>query len=1240
MIIHRGISLRALAVACVWLAAGVCAAVPASVSDADMQRVYDQAKSPHKFGVVLQPSNKDELLDCPNVFRCGDKWYMLYVSIKEKVGYETNLAESDDLLAWKPLGKVLPFAKAGWDKWQADGSLALVDPAWDGSAELHPYDGKYWLSYFGGSKQGYETDPLSLGLAWTKTPNEPRPWTRLAENPVLSPTQPDARPFERATLYKSHILWDKSETLGYPFVMYYNGKQQGRGIERIGMAVSKDMVHWTRYGDGPVIDNGSGISGDPQIVRMGDLWVMFYFGAFWQPGAFDTFACSHDLVHWTKWTGEHLIASSEPWDKTFAHKPWILKHDGVVYHFYCAVGTAGRVVALATSRDMRRVAASLKPANLRCEDAVDPLGVDVDHPRLSWTVESDVRGARQTSYEILAASTAAALADDDGDLWASGKVASDETLRIAYAGQPLVSSQQVFWKVRTWDQEGRRSEWSVPATFTMGLVGKDAWQAKWIVAPWTGESLLLRREFDVKPGLKRAIAHVCGLGQFEMSINGKKSGKGVLAPGWSKYNRTALYETHDITPLLADGPNAVGLALGDGMFTVERRNRFSKFQGTFGPQRAIVQIELEYDDGTHESMVTDESWRVHLGPVTYNDIYGGEDYDARRAQSGWDRPKFDDAGWENAVELVRPSGQLRGLTASAPPLGEIESIQPIAVNKLSATRDVVDLGQNASYMPRIHVSGPAGSTVRLTHAEVVHEDGSIDRDTCGGNRGPAYWQYTKATDDLESWFPQFFYAGCRYLQVDKMPAEPGGDLPQIDQLEGVVVHSTAEPTGDFKCSNELLNRIRTLVRWAQRSNMVSVLTDCPHREKLGWLEQYHLNGPAIRYEFDVNRIFTKGMRDMADSQTADGLVPNIAPEYTVFPGTFRAAAEWGCSLILVPWQQYQFTGDTALLRDYYGAMQKYMQYLASKADGHILSEGLGDWYDLGPADRPGFAQLTPPPVTATAFYYHDARIMSQIAKLLGKDGDAAKYARLAEEIRAAWLAEFRHAESGTYATNSQCSNAIALVMDLAEPQDRAQALASLVKDVRDRGNAMTAGDVGFRYLLQALAQGGQSDLIYAMINQDERPGYGYQLKQGATSLTEAWDANHHASHNHFMLGHITEWFYKDVVGIDSDPAGPGFKKIIIRPTPVGDLKWAEATYKSVRGPISVRWDRTGDQFQLAVTIPANTTATVYVPAAVGTNVTENGASASDSPGVSFVRREGDRSIYTLESGSFRFESRL
>jgi predicted GH43/DUF377 family glycosyl hydrolase len=325
------------------------------VPQAEMQRIHDEVKTPFKYGIVLRPGG-DESVDCPSVFRFGDKWFMIYIAIMNNIGYETFLAESNDLLKWTPLGKILPFSKSGWDQSQAGGTIALVDPAWEGSNEAQAYNGRYWMTYIGGAKQGYETDPLSSGIAWTAAPNEPVAWQRIAENPVLTPGQPDARPFERKTLYRSNILWDKSATLGYRFVRFYNGKQNGPGIERIGMAVSNDMIHWARYGNDPVIDNGGGISGDPQILRIGDLWVMFYFGAFWRPGAFDTFACSYDLVTWTKWTGPDLIAPSEPWDKTFAHKPWVLKHDGVVYHFYCAVGDEGRAIALATSKDLKATA--------------------------------------------------------------------------------------------------------------------------------------------------------------------------------------------------------------------------------------------------------------------------------------------------------------------------------------------------------------------------------------------------------------------------------------------------------------------------------------------------------------------------------------------------------------------------------------------------------------------------------------------------------------------------------------------------------------------------------------------------------------------------------------------------------------------------------------------------------------------------------------------------------------------
>lgn len=885
-------------------------------------------------------------------------------------------------------------------------------------------------------------------------------------------------------------------------------------------------------------------------------------------------------------------------------------------------------------------AASLAPCDLRCEGATDPLGVDLPKPALSWKLRSDIRGDRQSAWEIRAAATARELASGTADLWDSGRVTSEDTLGVVYGGKPLASSGEVFWQVRVWDRLGRPSAWTAPARFTLGLLSPAEWRGRWIAAPGATESLLLRREFEVRRGLKRALVHVCGLGQYELRLNGAKAGDDLLSPGWTDYDATDLYDTRDVTAMLHPGLNAAGLLLGNGIYSVLHRDRFAKLSGSFGPLRAILHLRLDYEDGTTEFVGTDDTWRTLAGPITEGNIYSGEDWDERLEPRGWDRPGFDDSRWPHAVGLVQPQGALRGLSAAAPPLRAIEVERPVSVRSLPDGSVLYDLGQNASHMPRIRVSGPAGAAVRLTPSEVLNPDGSINQDTMGGKgRGPAWWQYTKATDAVESWFPRFYYVGCRYLKAECFPPPSGGPPARLESIEGVVVHSSAPPVGAFAASNPLLGRIWTLVRWAQRSNMVSVLTDCPHREKLGWLEQYHLNGPAIRYDFDVRRIFAKGEHDMADAQTDEGLVPNIAPEFAHFKGTFRAAAEWGAAFILVPWQQYEFGGDADLLREYYPAMRRYFAYLESRSCDGILSEGLGDWYDLGPKE-PGPAQLTPPPVTATAFFFEDASILSRIAAALGRPDEEASYAARAREIRESFNRRFFNRDSGCYAGDSQCANALALAFGLAERRDRPRVLAALVADVESRGASMTTGDIGFRFLLRALADGGRSDLVYRMIDQDEHPGYGYMLKRGETSLTESWDANLRSSHDHFMLGQITEWFFRDLAGIAPDPEGPGFRRILLEPSPVGDLAWVEASYDSVRGPISVRWTHRDGRFTLEAEIPANTSATVLLPALAGTQVLESGRPAARSPGVAFLRWEDGRAVFSIESGRYSFSSDL
>jgi hypothetical protein len=881
--------------------------------------------------------------------------------------------------------------------------------------------------------------------------------------------------------------------------------------------------------------------------------------------------------------------------------------------------------------------AALTPTGLRCNYANNPLGVDSSTLRLFWKLESTASNQRQSAYQVLAATTARNLTAGSSDLWDSGKADSDETTQIPYAGKKLNSAQQVFWKVRVWDENGNVSKWSQPASWTMGVLEPADWQAQWIGATDTNiPSLLLRRDFSVKSGLKRALVNVCGLGQYEVTLNGKKVGTDLLAPGWTKYDKTCLYATHDITTDLKRGKNAVGLELGNGMYQVLGGGRFTKFKGSFGPQKAIAQIRLEYSNGAVEFIGTDGSWRTAPGPITFNSIYAGEDFDARLVQPGWNKPNFNDSSWPLAVVVSGPGGELRGLSCAAPALHSFEIHEAVSPRALTNGDLVFDLGQNASHIPKLTVTGPAGSKVSLMPSELLGADGAVDQKSMGaGRRGAYVSEFTKATDGEETWSPKFFYVGCRYVQAHLTAATTNAALPQITSLAGIVIHSASEPVGEFSCSNDLFNRVRKLVRWAQRSNMVSVMTDCPHREKLGWLEEDHLNGPALRYEFNLAQLFTKMMNDIADSQLTNGLVPTTAPEYTIFRdktnttylrNNFGDSPEWSASFILVPWQQYEFDGDLNLFRIHYDAMTNYVAYLGSRADHDIVNYGLGDWYDLGP-NKPGVSQLTPVALTATAFYFENVKIMAQAAALLGKTDDAKKFSDLAANIRVAFNEKFYRPTNHSYATGSQCANAIPLVMGLCEPTNRAAVLDVLVRDVRAHNTANTAGDVGYRYVLRALADGGRSDMIFDINNQSDKPGYGMQLAKGKTSLTEAWDGG--SSQNHFMLGQIQEWFYHDLAGIRSD--GNGFKKISIAPQPVGDVNWAKASYNSIRGKIVSDWKRSGAIFTLKVSIPVNTTATIYVPA-------KSARSATRPVGAIFLRMDNDRAVFEIGSGSYTFKA--
>lgn len=890
--------------------------------------------------------------------------------------------------------------------------------------------------------------------------------------------------------------------------------------------------------------------------------------------------------------------------------------------------------------------------NLLCENRSNPLGIDNPNPQFNWQLASNdknARGLAQSAYQILVASSVSQLDNNVGDWWDSTKVISADNSQIVYAGKPLISSQKLYWKVRFWNEKDQVSNWSLPANFITGVLKKEDWRdAQWIgLADIEAQSTQLRKVFFAKQQPLRAILHITGLGQYELQLNGKKVGQDILTPGWTDYRKTILYDTYDLTEQINSGANAFGITLGNGAYSVDKtENRYNKFVGSFGDkkqrseQKAIAILQLEYADGSSEFVKTDKTWQVSKGPITYSNLYGGEDFDARLVQPGWAAPAFT-GKWPNAKEVAAPEGKLTGLSAAGIVIRIIETLNVRTENIIAPNLSVVDLGQNAALIPRIRVIGEAGARVRITPSELVRENGEIN-DTM--TKAQAYWDYTLAGHGEEAWLPQFFYRGARYLQIELFPAKPGGALPKLLSVQGEVIHAAADTAGSFSSSNDLFNRIYTLVRWAQRSNMMSVFTDCPQREKLGWLEENYLNGPALRYNFALNPLFSKMVNDVVDTQQPNGLIPNIAPEYVVFGWwkdiQFRESAEWGSALIQVPWQQYVFTGDLQPVRVHYTSMKKYMDYLKTFIDDKGLLHipgALGDWYDIGPKP-PSAAQLTPIDLTASAIYYDNLNIMTRFAHELQKPDDAEQFQKLAAILKANFNRAYFDSASVNYATGSQTANSMPVVLGLTDKKKIPRVIANIVKDVN--ANALTSGDVGYRYLLRSLADAGRSDVIYAMNNQSETPGYGYQLKKNATSLTEAWDAGSESSQNHFMLGQINEWLFHDLAGIQPDPSAPGFRNVIVRPAIVGDLTFVSASYMSKNGKISSRWHRTGKVLTFNLEIPANSTARLYLPARKRGDIFESGKPWANANGIRLVTRDANQAVFELVSGTYEFRSEL
>jgi len=875
---------------------------------------------------------------------------------------------------------------------------------------------------------------------------------------------------------------------------------------------------------------------------------------------------------------------------------------------------------------------------LRCEYLVNPLGIDISCPRLSWVLQpgnSSSRGISQSAYQIVVASSLDLLNKEKGDLWDTHKVTSSQMNGIFYRGKPLISNQTVFWKVKVWNQNDNVSDWSAANQWTMGILNPKDWAgAQWISSPDSlsktdNSTFLLRSEFAVKSGLHRAIVSVCGLGQYKMTFNGKTITESLLNPGWTQYDKTCLYDTYDVTSLLLQGKNAVGLLISNGMYRVSKKERYAKFQHSFGRLQAIAKVLLEYNDGSTSTIVTNSDWRSGLSPMTFSNIYGGEDWDARKEQKNWDKPGFDASNWHPIEQLNGPGGELKGITHAAPPIRAFQVIKPISSKEIKPNVTIYDLGQEASYISKITVRGAAGSVVKITPSELLNPDGSLFRNNYNGK---SYNVYTLSGNGLETYISKFFTTGCRYYQVECLPSPGSNEVPKIESIEGIVVHSDSPFSGEFNCSNDLFNRIFQMIRWAELSNMKSVISDCPHRERLGWLEQDHLHGPSFRYNYDMNPLVGKIIHDMNDTQQENGLVPCIAPELTVFGPDWREAIEWGTSAILLPWQQYEWTGDVEILRQNYAMMKHYVAYLTLKSKDGIAAVGKGDWSGRNTSPN------TPKDLVATAFYYNNADVLAKSSKLLGLKEDYDIQKQLAHTIREAFNRKFFNPATKQYGTGSQCANAMALVLGLLDSTYRQAVLNNLVADIENRFYENTTGEVGFRYVLRALADGGRSDVIYKMNNQSDKPGYGYQLKMGATALPETWDAFRDNSQNQFMLGHIIEWFYHDLVGIQLDPNYPGFKHIIIHPNATGDLKEVKGSYNSIQGKIVSEWKRNGENFRLHVVIPPNSTATIYFPVSKAAAITESGKNIEEIKDIKFIRSDATHTALIVGSGEYTFET--
>lgn len=863
--------------------------------------------------------------------------------------------------------------------------------------------------------------------------------------------------------------------------------------------------------------------------------------------------------------------------------------------------------------------------DLLCEGQEDPLGIDRLQPELQWKIKDSRRGAAQTAFQLLVASSPALLSGDQGDLWDSGKVESSRSVHVPYQGAPLASGQQLFWKVRVWDQEGKPSVWSETASWEMGLLEPADWKGSWVSrgTDTPCRSAFMRKEVELgDQQIAKARLFVTGLGSYLFYINGNKVGNDLLTPGWTDFRKRVEYQVYDVTDMLKEGANALGAELGSmwwsGGLGWQGGSRYSE-----GPLQLMAQLEVTLEDGSMTRFVTDTTWKWHDSPVVYDHIYHGETYDYNLELPGWNEPGFDDAGWQTA--LPASYGGLHS-APRFPALREQMEITPIALTEPLPGEYVFDLGQNMVGWARLMAQVPKGDTITLRFAELLHDDGTVAQENL---------RSAKATDRIISngesfvWEPRFTYHGFRYVQVSGLK-----EKPELTALVGKVIHTSEPFIGSFETSDKLVNAIYKNITWGQRGNFFTVPTDCPQRdERLGWMGDAQIFAPTANFNMQLNRFWSKWMTDIADGQDSSGFVCDVNPAIVV-GGPSKPG--WGDACVIIPWMTWRYFGDTRIIEDNYAVMKKWVDYMHKQSQEliYIWGEkggwnGYGDWIAVEP---------TPSEPIGTAYFAYSAALLSRMAGILGNSTDSLHYAELSAQVAAAYQSRYWDQDSLKYPGGTQTSNLLPLAFGITPAGLRDQVVTNLVENIKAKEYHPTTGFLGTGYILPVLSETGNHDIAWRLINQTTYPSWGYMVEKGATSIWELWNSDSERpegmnSRNHFALGCVGEWMWNTLAGVNLCDKEPGFKRVIIKPRPVGDLQWVKAQYDTNYGILAVNWKREGERLNLSLTIPPNTSAVIIPPTLkAGAVLKEKGknAGAAEIEGIT----PGENGSFTALAGSY------